>query len=586
MLIYRLKVLIPAWIGATRFKQGTKMTNEIKNYYKTVRKITKGTYNKAVGMYIGEQNDPTCKQNHNILETMVPTSNLNDTITIQRGFYQRNYLKHKKGDPKTVKVLRKVPAPTTPNIQAAWQIVFDYPTVSYGLSFFRRDAIIIDSDAYYKSLENAKEIISDFTKKAQLPEVSYILRNPTSGHIQCGWFLDEPFEKYEFGQYNEANKMFASMYQAATGNDGDICFHGPACKNPFYEGFESYVSFNVASKQLLLEKSNSWLVYLSRKSNETSNYNNNNSSLSPLYNITKVTVKDKVTTMSKAGRNKVTKSTFGSEETSRDAIECRKLREWVWSEMRRGTTPTYFDARQMMDVFAIEAAKMTNKPVHSDAELTATTKCTYTWAKTHFNRTTTSTGDRAGAAWGRLVHKMQSFVIYAEVLKYKAEHPTASTREIGNAVGLSNKQVSVMLNADVNAKLSEVKQFMQYVNQFPKYASQYSVLVSSLISAKKDVLLYNNNSFSSLYYNNTKVTVENNTEVTTKNNNKKTETTTDKQAEDTFDLTKHCATEEKRYQTWEEFCQSKDVWNTLRHRPRLKDWLDYKHNKLTIREAA
>ena len=548
------------------------ITEETKNYYKKVREVTNGTYNKVVGMYIGEQNNTSCKQNCNILVTMVPSSNFNDTITIQKGFYQRNYLKHKKGDHKIVKVLRKVPAPTTPNIQAAWQMVYDYPTVSYGLSFFRRDVIIIDSDAYYESLEKAKETISNFTNKAQLPEVSYILRNPSSGHIQCGWFLDKPFEKYEFNKYNEITKTFASMYQTITGNDGDICFNGPACKNPFYEGFESYISFNVVSKQLMLEKSDSWFIYLSKKSNS----NIINSFSSSFYNITKVTVKDKVTTMSKAGRNKITKSVFGSEETSRDAIECRKLREWVWSEMRRGSTPTYQDARQMMNMFALEAAKITNKPVHSDAELNATTKCTYTWAKTHFKKTNTTTGDRAGAAWGRLVHKMQSFIVYAEVLKYKAEHPTASTREIGNVVGLSNKQVSVMLRADANAKLNEVKQFLEYCKQFPKYASQYTELTNSLIDAKNKIL-YNINSSSSLFYNNTKVTVDNKNITTTE--------TTDKQAEETFNLNKHCAIKENHYLTWEEFCQSKDVWNTLRRRPKVVDYIKYTKGQLFIKAA-
>ena len=552
------------------------ITEETKNYYKKVREVTNGTYNKVVGMYIGEQNNTSCKQNHNILVTMVSSTNFNDTITIQKGFYQRNYLKHKKGDPKVVKVLRKVPSPTTPNIQAAWQMVFDYPTVSYGLSFFRRDVIIIDSDAYYESLEKAKETISNFTNKAQLPEVSYILRNPSSGHIQCGWFLDKPFEKYEFNKYNEITKTFASMYQTMTGNDGDICFNGPACKNPFYEGFESYVSFNVVSKQLMLDKSNSWFIYLSKKSNS----NIINSFSSSFYNITKVTVKDKVTTMSKAGKNKITKSVFGSEETSRDAIECRKLREWVWSEMRRGSTPTYQDARQMMNMFALEAAKMTNKPVHSDAELNATTKCTYTWAKTHFNKINKTTGDRAGAAWGRLVHKMQSFIVYAEVLEYKAEHPTASTREIGNVVGLSNKQVSVMLRADVNVKLNEVKQFLEYCKQFPKYASQYTELTNSLIEAKNKIL-NNINSSSSLFYNITKVTVDNeNIQIETT-----TTETTDKQAEETFNLTKHCTIKENHYLTWEEFCQSKDVWNTLRRRPKVVDYIKYTKGQLFIKAA-
>ena len=540
------------------------MTEETKNYYKKVREITNGTYNKAVGMYIGEQNNSSCKQNRNILVTMVTSSNFNDTITIQKGFYQRNYLKHKKGDPKIVKVLRKVPAPTTPNIQAAWQMVYDYPTVSYGLSFFRRDVIVIDSDAYYESLEKAKKTISNFTNKARLPEVSYILRNPSSGHIQCGWFLDKPFEKYEFNKYNELTKTFASMYQTMTGNDGDICFNGPACKNPFYEGFESYVSFNVVSKQLMLDKSDSWFIYL-----------NNKSSSSSSYNITKVTLKDKVTAMSKAGRNKITKSVFGSEETSRDAIECRKLREWVWSEMRRGSTPTYQDARQMMNMFALEAAKITNKPVHSDVELNATTKCTYTWAKTHFNKINTTTGDRAGAAWGRLVHKMQSFIIYAEVIKYKAEHTTASTREIGNVVGLSNKQVSVMLRADANVKLNEVKQFLEYCKQFPKYARQYTDLVNSIIEAKNKII--NTLFLSSSLYNITKVTLDdefNNDDNKNDNNNEIDEK-----------LTKHCTTKENHYLTWEEFCNSNDVWYTLGRRPRPKDYLLYTEGQLFIKAA-
>ena len=540
------------------------MTEETKNYYKKVREITNGTYNKAVGMYIGEQNNSSCKQNRNILVTMVTSSNFNDTITIQKGFYQRNYLKHKKGDPKIVKVLRKVPAPTTPNIQAAWQMVYDYPTVSYGLSFFRRDVIVIDSDAYYESLEKAKKTISNFTNKARLPEVSYILRNPSSGHIQCGWFLDKPFEKYEFNKYNELTKTFASMYQTMTGNDGDICFNGPACKNPFYEGFESYVSFNVVSKQLMLDKSDSWFIHLNNKSSSLSSYN-----------ITNVTLKDKVTTMSKAGRNKITKSVFGSEETSRDAIECRKLREWVWSEMRRGSTPTYQDARQMMNTFALEAAKITNKPVHSDVELNATTKCTYTWAKTHFKKTNITTGDRAGAAWGRLVHKMQSFIIYAEVIKYKAEHTTASTREIGNVVGLSAIQVSRMLRADANIKLNEVKQFLEYCKQFPKYARQYTDLVNSVIEAKNKII--NTLFSSSSLYNITNVTLDN--EFNNNDNKNDNNNETDEK------LTKHCTTKENHYLTWEEFCNSNDVWYTLGRRPRPKDYLLYTEGKLFIKAA-
>ena len=75
---------------------------------------------------------------------------------------------------------------------------------------------------------------------------------------------------------------------------------------------------------------------------------------------------------------------------------------------------------------------------------------------------------------------------------------------------------------------------------------------------------------------------------TEKQTEKQTEstTTTDKQAEETFNLTKHCATNENHYLTWNEFCQSNIVCNQLRRRPRPKDYLDYKHNILTIREVV
>ncbi len=92
-------------------------------------------------------------------------------------------------------------------------------------------------------------------------------------------------------------------------------------------------------------------------------------------------------------------------------------------------------------------------------------------------------------------------------------------------------------------------------------------------------MLYIKYSFSSLYYNNTKVTVDNEIETTTEQT---TEQITDKQAEEHFNITKHLAIEENHYKTWDEFYQSQAVWDTLRRRPRLKDWIDYKHSKLTI----
>lgn len=77
------------------------------------------------------------------------------------------------------------------------------------------------------------------------------------------------------------------------------------------------------------------------------------------------------------------------------------------------------------------------------------------------------------------------------------------------------------------------------------------------------------NVFSSFYCNNTNITVNQSTDKSVE----QTEQTTVEQVENS-------------YLTWGEFCQSQVVWDTLRHRPTMKDYIDYKHNKLTVREVA
>ena len=41
-----------------------------------------------------------------------------------------------------------------------------------------------------------------------------------------------------------------------------------------------------------------------------------------------------------------------------------------------------------------------------------------------------------------------------------------------------------------------------------------------------------------------------------------------------------------KYETWESFSKSNEIWHLLKRRPTIKDFIDYKHNKLTIREAS
>ena len=218
----------------------------------TLYEITKGTGNKRFGMYVGEPNNPDCKRNANICITSSKTNDFRDTYLINtHEQYKRNVIKngeiiHKVGDFKYKRILAIRPLT---DIKSAWKHCSKYPTVSYGLNCFRREVLIIDSDYAYTSLNQLQSYVTLFCKEAQLPEPSYVLRNPKSGHGQIGWFMSVPFESmnrtYSFHDFNSSIKALAYCWNMITKLDGDYCFNGPACKNPYYTGFESSISDNV-----------------------------------------------------------------------------------------------------------------------------------------------------------------------------------------------------------------------------------------------------------------------------------------------------------------------------------------------------
>lgn len=225
--------------------------------------ITPGTGNKRLGMYVGEPNNPDCKRNANICITSFKTNDSGDTILINtKEQYKRNVIRdgekiHEVGDFK----FKKIPAirPLT-DITSAWKNCKDYPTVSYGLNCFRREVLIIDSDYTYTSLNHLKSYVLLFCNEAHLPEPSYILRNPKSGHGQIGWFMSTPFESinrtFNFSDFNASIKALALCWNMITELDGDYCFNGPACKNPFYSGFESCINNNVINTYYFIEALN------------------------------------------------------------------------------------------------------------------------------------------------------------------------------------------------------------------------------------------------------------------------------------------------------------------------------------------
>ncbi len=43
---------------------------------------------------------------------------------------------------------------------------------------------------------------------------------------------------------------------------------------------------------------------------------------------------------------------------------------------------------------------------------------------------------------------------------------------------------------------------------------------------------------------------------------------------------------DNKYETWDSFSKSNEIWHLLNRRPTIKDFIDYKHNKLNVKEVA
>ena len=475
------------------------MNEKVKNYYKEKREICAGTWYSSRGMYLGIQNDPSCKENRNILITTYQSQNWNDKVTVQAGFYKRNYKDHKKGDKKYKSYLKRYAAF---DIDEASKMAFDYPTHGYGLTKFRRDIIIIDSDVEYESLEEADRMITKFEAYADVPRRSYIIRNPNTKHCQFGWYMrkDTPFygkgdKRDSFPEFNAIIKLFAKLYSECTGYEGDIRFNGPACKNPYYEGFESIIDplnkYDSKDFISILNRFNRICLYKPF-------------SLSYTYNNTVVTnIKEEI--KSKTSKSGSKKHSFG-DTSSRDYLETKALREWIWTYMRshNDEAPDYNVARKQYEIFAEEAGKTTGKGKHSSTELYSTFKCTYNWAIKQFKRIDTDKSrQKEGAAFGRFVQKLQSYI-----LDYYIWQEKGTTREIAEKIGCSNATVCRANKTKddfdkLGTMLGDIERFIDYVNE---YSDSMDVTYTSLRNTLECVKVTILTLLSSSIYNNTVVT--------------------------------------------------------------------------------
>ena len=535
------------------------MNEKVKNYYKEKREICAGTWYSSRGMYLGIQNDPSCKENRNILITTYQSQNWNDKVIVQDGFYKRNYKDHKKGDKKYKSYLKRYAAF---DIDEASKMAFDYPTHGYGLTRFRRDIIIIDSDVEYESLEEADRMITKFEAYADVPRRSYIIRNPKTKHCQFGWYMkkDTPFygkgdKRDSFPEFNAIIKLFAKLYSECTGYEGDIRFNGPACKNPYYEGFESIIDplnkYDSKDFISILNRFNRICLY--KPSSPLSTYNN-----------TVVTnIKEEI--KSKTSKSGSKKHSFG-DTSSRDYLETKALREWIWTYMRNHNdeAPDYNVARKQYDIFAEEAGKTTGKGKHSSTELNSTFKCTYNWAVKQFKRIDTDkTKQKEGAAFGRFVQKLQSYI-----LDYYIWQEKGTTREIAEKIGCSNATVCRANKTKddfdkLGTMLGDIERFIDYVNEYSNSMDvTYTSLRYTLESVKVTILTL----LSPYTYNNTVVTKDKKEETLVKEYLTKQE----KELKNLMDL-------KLSYEELNSMPETITTWNKLFGSFTLKDFKLYKN---------
>ena len=490
-----------------------------------------------------------------------PTSVPTDEVILKETneVYQKNYGVHKKGDKKYKKVFKY--RTLYNNIFSAWKAITNIEPhakqVSSGLNHKRRDILICDIDVEIND--------PDVIEKLKNMNCNYIIRNPKTKHLQVGWKYDKPlWVDYGGSKIHRNNILKINEYvrqQVAKRNKdvdlskvGDDCYTGWQCKNLYCKDLE--------------------LLYL----NEERTIPNNLECLNVVKHYNVASTKTATVTVAKATAKATgilnTIPSFYCNNTnitvndkqSRDYYIYTNLRTAIWNFMRNNDDkqPSFDEMWSMAQQLNKEAAVKTGKGLMADNEVLKVVKCTGKWAVDHFRRLDNTTNE--GSFYRNKATRYENAVRYAKslILWGKVKNETGSTREVAAKLGVSANQVSIMRRKTLEEvmKLYNECQILVNVKKENENKQKYEKLL-------EEVQLVYLNVLSSFYCNNTNITV-----------NK----TIDKSVEQT-EKTK-VEQVENSYLTWGEFRQSQVVWDTLRHRPTMKDYIDYKYNKLTVRVAS
>ena len=472
------------------------------------------------------------------------------------------------------------------SILQCWKAITNYEhkdvlQVSSGLNHYVRNVCIVDVDA-----DNWNEWFINDVKKLN---PTYIIKTQ-SNHLQIGWvYTSSVFPKQNTKSYllgNVAVRYIAARNNLLKDNQvyGDDNYTGWQCKNPYskrvtqlyYNENNMYECNDLQSRFIEFNNAMSTKyvnVDVSRAKSRLSNTNNNNSFSYSLYNSNKGN------------------SSNNDCSDSRTVILYNKLRTAITqiknAKAKRNEEPTCSFDEALKAALIIAKDNQLNKGMLPHNEIVATTRCTLKWVNANWkpfekdSKRCSANMDRV-RKFEKQIKDVNFIILHGKIAEERARREklglSTSTRAIGEAIGVSANTVSIH-NRKTEAELYE---YIQSANKLAarlvdcqkdsELFRKYNKVVEEF---NKVITIYNSSFLPSLYNSNKG------------NSNNTTESTTESTTEVTIETTtEHCATEENHYKTWEEFCQSKEVCNQLRRRPRPKDWLDYKHSRLVIKEET
>ena len=457
------------------------------------------------------------------------------------------------------------------NILQCWQAITncehkDVLQVSSGLNHYVRNVCIVDVDA-----DNWNQFFINDVKRLY---PTYIIKTQ-SNHLQIGWV----YKSSVYPKQNTKAFLLGNMsirYIAARNNllkdnqvYGDDNYTGWQCKNPYskrnvqlyYNENNMYECDDLQSRFIKFnnEMSNNYVnVNVERSVQRMNNSNINTSFSSYLYNSNKGNSKNNDCSDSR------TVKLYNKLRTAITQIKNNKA--------KRNEEPCCSFEEALKAAMIIAKDNQLNKGMLPQNEIEATTRCTLKWVNANWkpfekDSTRCSANMDKIRKFEKQIKCMDFIILHGKIFEEKARREklglSTSTRAIGEALGISGKTVSVhnrktevelyeyiQLADQLSARLVDCQKDSELFRKYSKKVEEYN----------KVITIYNSSFLPSLYNSNKG------------NSNKSTTETT----------TENCTTEEKTYKTWEEFSQSKDVCNTLRRRPRINDYLDYKHNRLII----